>query len=594
MARRSTALNMLWEEDTQSGENLQFELCKGGMFSSDDEFGLKVVGKTEQRPNNGKNLLKPPGMRTMSNMANGDNTKVRELSEDEYIVGITCNNYKYDWNVTSYSFENGIITIANTAESYGIGLPVACSANTTYTLSLDVLKGRCKTRVGFYDISGNYLSCYISDTKYNDRLYATGSNITCCEVRTYFITDSWSMISSDAIITKQQLESGDPTAYEPYYIGGIVSPSPDAPAAIHKVKIGTRVKCCGKNLLKITRTTHVQNGITMTANPDKSLTINGVCTGNIWIPITDTIIYPAGTYTLSGCPVGGSMGSYALYSDTSEPYIRDTGNGATVTITEPTAYRFWILIYHGQVYDNLTFYPQFEKSSASTNYEPYYDGDEVTVPCDLYEGDIYFPASGKVVRKNKTVTLNGTEYIILAAPQKPWMYYYNTTDLKPGSSENFYAYSSHFERGPDAWDRDVVGQIITNGRNVIFSYYSSAGLDGFKAFLAEKYAQGEPVKVVYKLETPVIEQYDPQPLSAPSGTVNVLQTPTQLTAELSATMLTKPGAVQQTIVLTYDESNEALSITGRGVSYNSETESLTVSAGNIIYDAAMESMTIEC
>ncbi len=44
-----------WRIDAQAGEDLTFERCKGGYFSTDEAYTLKVVGKTETGA--GKNLL---------------------------------------------------------------------------------------------------------------------------------------------------------------------------------------------------------------------------------------------------------------------------------------------------------------------------------------------------------------------------------------------------------------------------------------------------------------------------------------------------------------------------------------------------------
>ncbi len=61
----------------------------------------------------------------------------------------------------------------------------------------------------------------------------------------------------------------------------------------------------------------------------------------------------------------------------------------------------------------------------------------------------------------------------------------------------------------------------------------------YKTYVKQRYDNGTPVTFCVPLATPTLEQYDPQPIFAPSGTVNVLQEPVDLTADLSATMLVR-------------------------------------------------------
>lgn len=46
--RPITMLQSQFKIDTKAGESLHFENCKGGYFSVNDEYGLKVSGKTMQ------------------------------------------------------------------------------------------------------------------------------------------------------------------------------------------------------------------------------------------------------------------------------------------------------------------------------------------------------------------------------------------------------------------------------------------------------------------------------------------------------------------------------------------------------------------
>lgn len=136
----------------------------------------------------------------------------------------------------------------------------------------------------------------------------------------------------------------------------------------------------GKNLLKINFTSKEKNGVTYTANADRSITANGVATGDASIACSaDTL--PPGTYTVSGCPIGGDIyGDYDMYfhnTGTEEVIARDY-DGATAktfTLTETTTVGGRLRVRKGYNASNLTFYPMIRLESITDDtYEPYTGG----------------------------------------------------------------------------------------------------------------------------------------------------------------------------------------------------------------------------
>ena len=112
-------------------------------------------------------------------------------------------------------------------------------------------------------------------------------------------------------------------------------------------------------------TVYTQNtsGIVYTYYTDGSIKANGTATQNQTKQIyIDTI--PAGTYTLSGCPIGGSVGTYCLgiYDEEAQIYTPydDTGGGCTFTITESRRISIQIRVWSGTTLNNLYFYPMLE------------------------------------------------------------------------------------------------------------------------------------------------------------------------------------------------------------------------------------------
>jgi hypothetical protein len=161
-------------------------------------------------------------------------------------------------------------------------------------------------------------------------------------------------------------------------------------------------KTTGKNLLPI-GTSETNNGVTYTVNPDGTVLANGTATGLSILAIALSI--QPGTYTLSGCPSGGTDNTYRqdLYTDESSgiSLANEYGNGKTFTVNEtlPNA-KFRIRIPSGATVNNLIFYPQLEAGSTATEYEPYTGGKPSPNPD--------YPQEIKVVRGRNLIDLLGT------------------------------------------------------------------------------------------------------------------------------------------------------------------------------------------
>jgi hypothetical protein len=139
-----------------------------------------------------------------------------------------------------------------------------------------------------------------------------------------------------------------------------------------------KVNVSGKNLLNHKAQSQTINGITFTVNDDGTVTANGTATENaVFILSGRRLTVPAGTYTLSGCDIGGSHSTYAMAC--TEIGI-DYGNGITKTFAQPTYLEtFYPVIYKGATVNNVVFKPMLELGDTATKYEPYIDPTTVTV-----------------------------------------------------------------------------------------------------------------------------------------------------------------------------------------------------------------------
>lgn len=167
-------------------------------------------------------------------------------------------------------------------------------------------------------------------------------------------TDHYSLVN--AILYGESIQDGTPTPSEPVDVQ-VVS---------------------GRNLLSSTASTTTINGITFTVNADGSVTAIGTATDNIIYDFHSFVSegflgIDAGTYTLSGCPSGGSSSTWKLDIESARSigFLIDYGRGATKTIASGTRIkRCRIVIYNGTTI-NATFKPQLEAGTAATPYVPY-------------------------------------------------------------------------------------------------------------------------------------------------------------------------------------------------------------------------------
>ena len=89
------------------------------------------------------------------------------------------------------------------------------------------------------------------------------------------------------------------------------------------------------------------------------------------------LILPAGTYSVSGCPSGGTSTSYRilLVGKTSEgtygAILGEYGKGAKLTLTEESQIQVQLVIAKGTTIPDLYFTPMIEKGSGVHSYQPY-------------------------------------------------------------------------------------------------------------------------------------------------------------------------------------------------------------------------------
>lgn len=321
-----------------------------------------------------------------------------------------------------------------------------------------------------------------------------------------------------------------PTTYFSLTQSGTGEPSPNNIRAISGLN-AINLTRCGKNLLNPSEyhTATTLGGLTVTRDGG-SVTLNGTTTLTeaqtndlILIPYNTTL--PAGNYTLSGCPSGGGTYTYRLFAhilkaDGTNKYISDTGSGTVFTIDTGDIVKTLSIRVGGLIgtVKNLTFKPQLEVGSAVTEYEPY-QGDTYTVQFgNTIYGGVYDWATGELTVNHTMVTLDGTESWKVSSIQTGTD---GTTryDCNVGKNKKALSYeciSSHY---PYNGANENGLWISSDGNSAlgIRIKWNYETVDALKAYLAEQYAAGTPVTIVYEVANPYTIQLTPQQIYALQG-----------------------------------------------------------------------------
>lgn len=158
------------------------------------------------------------------------------------------------------------------------------------------------------------------------------------------------------------------------------------------------------------------------------------------------------TYTLSGCPSGGSSSTYytRVLETPFKTICTDVGDGLTRQMpaisSGATAVRLVIGIVSGVNTTGLVFRPQFEKSASATSYEPYVGGipapnPSYPQPIQTVTGEQTVTVVGKNIYDPALATASGinSQNIRFRTPLKPsTQYTFNVTDSRPYAAVYLY------------------------------------------------------------------------------------------------------------------------------------------------------------
>jgi hypothetical protein len=159
------------------------------------------------------------------------------------------------------------------------------------------------------------------------------------------------------------------------------TPTPEAPVPLTSVGDdgAVDVSITRRNLLRHAVKSVTQNGISIVAHDDGSLTFSGTCTAQTVITLVNDLVLPVGTYTIgftNALPTSGMqwvVEDYSLKTGSWAGNLVSMYNGASKSFAHTrsdTRILVYCKIFSGATID-LTLYPQIEVGSVATAYEPY-------------------------------------------------------------------------------------------------------------------------------------------------------------------------------------------------------------------------------
>ena len=281
------------------------------------------------------------------------------------------------WTVNT----DGSITVSGTASAISFfqlynNTSTKLVTDTTKTYTLQIGTKSSNIKLACFDYVNNNVERFRTDSFFTDYgITFTPTNNGTGQLFRLAI-ESGTAITTPITIYPMIIEGDYPSTlqtYEPYYTPQTYSLNL---GSIELCKIGDYqdyiTKSTGKNLFKPFNFTKTSTGITFAYSENGSININGTSTGNALSMYTSDatpylITLQAGTYTISG----NTEDIRLEVLNSSGVSLCIAGTNRTFTINETTNVFVRINILSGKTFNNAKVYPQLEKGSTATIYEPY-------------------------------------------------------------------------------------------------------------------------------------------------------------------------------------------------------------------------------
>lgn len=292
----------------------------------------------------------------------------------------------------------------------------------------------------------------------------------------------------------------------------------------------------GKNVADIMKTTSTTSGVTIIEHSKNKLKFSAVKGASKNVQINNCVWLEKGeSYKISrkfniisgaehASPTTGLM---RLFRTVNGVYtLKDVGVGTNeVTYVSVPETGYWHLTFFitgnaettGDIVIEFTDI-QVEKGTVLSSYENYKE-DRINIPYELGEWNEI--KDGEYVKGAEVFSFNGTENWVKSPNTSIDRYYIGITSCKPNSK----LHCTHFIYSTNTTTvlKNEISVNLQKNVFINFADYGTTTLEQFKAYLADQYAKGTPVKIRYELETPLITPLNTY-LKTFKGTTNIYTT----------------------------------------------------------------------
>jgi hypothetical protein len=281
----------------------------------------------------------------------------------------------------------------------------------------------------------------------------------------------------------------------------------------------------GKNLFDVSANLLEQGGIASFDGQNTAASYNYRVRTNGYVPVKPNTVYTASVKDLQ---------IYYLEYEQDKTYTDRRASGFADNTTFTTGANTYFIRLQFRKSDNSDITPsevtnvQLERGSTATAYEPYYDGGTATAEMLLKIGDYQDEQeilSGAVTRKVGVKVLDGTEAWSNTLYPQADAYRISWTGATATLGTIRYSglFCTHFEDAGSASTTAPNKVFFANDLNINFPMISDFNtVAKCLQWLADQYAAGTPVIVVYPLATPTTESVAGQTLQVTDGD-NVLE-----------------------------------------------------------------------
>lgn len=305
-------------------------------------------------------------------------------------------------------------------------------------------------------------------------------------------------------------------------VGGM-SHRDTATNTLKDVKV-TEVKSIGANLIPYPYRfggSITQNGITVTANSDGSLTINGTSTGYCWIVCgsIETIVGAKYSMRAANCP--NIIGMYAYYDNNDTNLFRDI---PTVLTAKQSYYTLVLSVDAGNTFTKQTIYPMINTGTTALPFAPY-KCDTRAIPSEVqalegyglgvdatYCNHISWENGDGVQTYHKMVTkriFTGTEggwVVVETKGGGKRFQFYNATDkpLVVDVAKTSPLVCSHLpaKSANETWDNQDGASMQGEMFYIKDARYTT--VEEWRAHLAAQHSAGNPFTIVYAVAAPTV------------------------------------------------------------------------------------------